>query len=80
VPEALHIGLTGKIVAPDIYLAIAISGASQHVAGCSGSKNIVAINKDAEANIFKVANYGVVGKYEDVVPAFNAKLKELLAG
>ena len=79
VPEALHIGLTGKIVAPDVYLAIAISGASQHMAGCSGSKNVIAINKDPEANIFKVANYGVVGKYEDVVPAFNEKLKELLA-
>lgn len=79
VPESLHIGLTGKIVAPDIYLAVAISGASQHIAGCSGSKNIVAINKDAEANIFKVANYGVVGKWEDILPAFTQKMKELLA-
>jgi electron transfer flavoprotein alpha subunit len=80
VPEALHIGLTGKIVAPDIYIAIAVSGASQHIAGCSGSKNIIAINKDPEANIFKEARFGVVGRYEEVVPAFTTKLKELLAG
>lgn len=80
VPEALHVGLTGKIVAPDIYIAIAISGASQHIAGCSGSKNIIAINKDPEANIFKEANLGVVGRYEEVVPALTAKLKELMAG
>ncbi|MCK5124047.1 MAG: electron transfer flavoprotein subunit alpha/FixB family protein [Dehalococcoidia bacterium] len=79
VPEALHIGLTGKIVAPDIYIAIAISGASQHTAGCTGSKHIIAINKDPEANIFRDAELGVVGKYEDVVPALTNKLKELLA-
>jgi electron transfer flavoprotein alpha subunit len=80
VPEAMHIGLTGKIVAPDVYIAIAVSGASQHIAGCSGSKNIIAINKDPEANIFKEARFGVVGRYEEVVPAFTTKLKELLAG
>jgi electron transfer flavoprotein alpha subunit len=80
VPEGLHIGLTGKIVAPDIYIAVAISGASQHTAGCSGSKHIIAINKDPEANIFREAEFGVVGKYEEVLPAFTNKLKELLAG
>jgi len=80
VPEAVHIGLTGKIVAPDIYIAIAISGASQHTAGCTGSKHIIAINKDPEANIFREAELGVVGKYEEVVPALTNKLKELLAG
>jgi electron transfer flavoprotein alpha subunit len=79
VPEALHIGLTGKIVAPDIYIAIAVSGASQHTAGCSGSKHIIAINKDPEANIFREAEFGVVGKYEEVVPALTTKLRELLA-
>jgi len=78
-PEAMHIGLTGKIVAPDLYIAVAISGASQHMAGCSGSKTLVAINKDEEANIFREATYGVVGRFEDVVPAFTEKLKELLA-
>lgn len=80
VPESLHIGLTGKIVAPDLYIAVAVSGASQHMAGCSGSKHIVAINKDPDANIFREAEFGVVGKYEEVLPAFISKLKELLAG
>jgi len=80
VAESLHIGLTGKIVAPDIYIAIAVSGSSQHIAGCSGSKHLIAINKDPEANIFREAEFGVVGKYEEVVPAFTNKLKELLAG
>lgn len=80
VPEALHIGLTGKIVAPDLYIAVAVSGASQHMAGCSGSKHIVAINKDPDANIFREAEFGVVGRYEEVLPAFIGKLKELLAG
>ncbi len=80
VSEALHIGLTGKIVAPDIYFAVAVSGASQHTAGCSGSKHVIAINKDPEANIFREAEFGVVGKYEEVVPALTSKLKELLAG
>ncbi len=78
-PEAMHIGLTGMIVAPQVYVAVAISGASQHMSGCSGSKTIIAINKDAEANIFLEADYGVVGKYEDVLPGFTAKVRELLA-
>jgi electron transfer flavoprotein alpha subunit len=78
VPEAEHIGLTGKIVAPDIYFAVAISGASQHIAGCSGSKNIIAINKDPEANIFREAAFGVVGRYEEILPALTNKLRELL--
>ena len=79
VPEAMHIGLTGKIVAPDLYIAVAISGASQHIAGCSGSKTMIAINKDPEANIFREAKFGVIGRYEEVVPAFTQKLKDLLA-
>ena len=80
VPATLQIGLTGKIVSPNLYIAIAVSGASQHLSGCSGAKNIVAINKDAEANIFKVARYGVVGDYKKILPAFTNKVKDLLKG
>jgi len=80
VPETLQIGLTGKIVAPDLYIAIALSGSSQHMSGCSGSKTIVAVNKDPEANIFKVAHFGVVGDWKKVLPALTEKVKVLLAG
>ena len=80
VPDTMQVGLTGKIVSPDLYIAIALSGSSQHLAGCSGSKNIVAVNKDPEANIFKEAAYGVVGDWKKVIPAFTEKVKELLAG
>ena len=79
VPDTLQVGLTGRIVAPNLYIAIAISGSSQHMSGCSGSKNIVAINKDPEANILNVASFGVVGDWKKVLPAFTNKLKELLA-
>ena len=74
-----QVGLTGKVVTPDLYIAVAISGSSQHMAGCSGAKVIVAVNKDPEANIFKEARYGVVGDWKKVLPAFTAKVKELLA-
>jgi len=80
VPDGLQIGLTGKIVTPDLYIAVALSGSSQHMSGCSGSKTIVAINKDSEANIFKVAHYGVVEDWKKVLPALTDKVKELLAG
>jgi len=80
VPAGAQIGLTGKIIAPDLYIAVALSGASQHMSGCSGSKNIVAINKDPEANIFREAQFGVVGDWKKVLPAFTEKVKELLAG
>ncbi len=72
-----QVGLTGKTITPDLYITVAISGASQHMAGCSGAKVIVAINKDAEANIFKEARYGVVGDWEQVVPAFTEAVREL---
>ena len=77
-PSTWQIGLTGKIVSPSVYFGIALSGASQHIAGCSGSKNIIAINKDPEANIFNVAHYGVVGDYKKILPSFITKCKELL--
>lgn len=78
VPAGLQIGLTGKIVAPDLYIAIALSGSSQHMSGCSGSKNIVAINKDPEANIIKRARYAVIGDWKKILPAFTEKAKEIL--
>ncbi len=80
VPDSMQVGLTGKIVSPTLYIAVAISGSSQHLAGCSGSKNIICINKDSEANIFNEASFGVVGDYKKVIPAFTEKIKELLAG
>ncbi|MBI4203218.1 MAG: electron transfer flavoprotein subunit alpha/FixB family protein [Chloroflexi bacterium] len=77
VPYAYQVGLTGKSVAPNIYFAIGISGASQHLAGLSGAKNIVAINKDANANIFKEARFGIVGEWQKVVPALIQAIREL---
>jgi electron transfer flavoprotein alpha subunit len=78
VPDNYQVGLTGKIVSPELYIAVGVSGSSQHLSGCSGARVIVAINKDADANIFKVAHYGVVADWKKVIPAFSAKVKELL--
>jgi len=77
VPGTWQVGLTGKTITPDLYITVGISGASQHMAGCSGAKVIVAINKDAEANIFREARYGVVGDWQTVVPAFMEALRSL---
>ena len=78
VPPTMQVGLTGVTISPDLYITVAVSGAVQHIAGCSGARNIIAINKDPEANIFKHARYGVVGDWKQVLPAFTAKIKELL--
>jgi len=74
---SLQVGQSGKVVSPKLYIGIALSGAMSHISGCLGSKVIVAINKDKEANIFNVAHFGIVGDYKEVVPALTAKLKEL---
>ena len=76
-PDTIQIGLTGKIVSPYVYIAVAVSGASQHMAGCSGSKNIIAINRDKNAPIFEVATYGIVGDLFQVVPAITKTIREL---
>ena len=77
-PSTCQVGITGKIVAPDIYIAVAISGSSQHLSGMSESGKIIAINQDPEAYIFKVSDYGTAGDWRRVLPAFAAGLKKYL--
>lgn len=76
VPGHLQIGQTGKKIAPELYLAVGISGASQHLAGVSGARHIVAINTDPEAPIFKAAEVGVVGDWKEIVPRLVERLRE----
>ncbi len=77
-PLSLEVGQTGHYVSPALYIAVGISGAPQHMTGCSASKVLVAINRDPDANVFKEANFGVVGDYRQVVPSLTERCKALL--
>ena len=77
IDHSLQIGLTGKTVTPDLYLSVGISGASQHLAGCSMSRNIVAINNDKDANIFNVARFGVIGDWNQIIKSFISSIEDL---
>jgi len=78
VPSSRQVGLTGEKVAPELYIAVGISGSLQHLTGMLGSKKIIAINNNSKAPIFEVAHYGIVGNYQDVLPSLIRKLEELL--
>lgn len=79
IPPSKQVGFSGVKIRPDVYLAVGISGAIHHLAGISGAKTVVAINNDPDANIYRVARFGVVGDAKEVLPAFVARVKELRA-
>jgi electron transfer flavoprotein alpha subunit len=75
-----QIGSSGQTVSPKLYLAVGISGAIQHIVGMKGSRSIIAINKDAEAPIFEIADFGVVGNLFDILPALTEEVKKAKSG
>ena len=77
IPGSLQVGLTGKKVNPGVYIAVGISGALQHMAGCMNSKTMVAVNSDESAPIFRLSHIGVVGDYREVLEGFNREVREI---
>jgi electron transfer flavoprotein alpha subunit len=76
-PHSDQVGQTGTKIAPEIYIACGISGATQHMAGCKGAKRLLAINPDGEASIFAAADYAVIGDLHTVVPAVSAEIRKV---